>query len=1561
MKKIRLASAFVLGFMLFSTQVFGQNQQITPQQSAGQTNSIQTYPVLNSNQFNQRPVPGNIGNVSLNASFQQGSSSQVSSGQHTCKTFELNQKHYQDRGIQQEFNQSYLNVAQSMANHYTPKTPGVNEISIIFHVVHNPNNPAENVSNALIMQVYNDIVEDFQAQNLDPIRSGFGFTAADADINFCLATQDPMGNPLAEVGVIRVATTEDWYDSDNGEENKMKSSATGGSDIWNRNNYLNVWICDISNGAGSGTAGYAYRPTTSFLPGANIDGIVLDYNLGMNNENVLTHEIGHYLGLDHTWGGSGGCGNDDGFTDTPVTSGPSQSTPTPQTSTSCSGFQELCSGVQTQYENFMDYSNCTAMFTQEQANYMLTILQGIRGSLLLSPGCDPTNTPPNSAFSSVPAAASPIIIPQNASVSFYDQSTNAPTGWTWTISGTQGVDWAWVNSTNQNSQNPVAEFYTIGDYNVTLTASNAYGADPTPAIENTYVRVVGAATGNNCDTLRNWNPADVDVNFYTYYTTSQTNGAWGYFPGHNNVDLYGNGSSVENALQYAEKFTYSGSAEVRALEMPLFIKENLSGSGTVDFIIYDDDNGANPGSVLATETVSLDDLIVNSLNNISFTTPATVTGTFFAGFKLNYSSPQDTILVGMSGTTIAGGNDSYFIEFDTYGWLNSSLLGITGSIAIDVLLSNGPAPVMSLQASSNEVCVGGDILVNGSNSTNNIDYRWYVTDDPWVNTLQTSYSSSNTFNFPYSPGDYNIYLFGSGSCLNHGLYLPVTVFAKPTATVTPTATTCGNNNGVITITSPTGGGGTYYYSIDGNNFQTNNVFNNLASGNYTVYVATEDASVPGYLGSGCVTTYTVNVGSSSTISPTVSSNASICPGGSTTITAGGGTGYSWYHGATLIANTASTTVSPATTTQYSCVVTSGGCSATVYTTVTVRTPPVAPTITPSGSTTICAGQDIDLTSSYATGNTWSTTETSSTITVSTAGPFTVTHTDGNGCISAASAPVSITIIPIPSINSGTVSNPSACATATGSIQVTGAGNGDLTWAGTTPGSQTGVTLPYTISNLAAGSYDITFTSTTGGCTSGTLTVGLTDPTPPATPTITTGGPTTFCAGGSVTLTSSQASGNVWSANTGSATTQQVTATASGNYTVTYTDGNGCSATSAPIAVTVNNNPTAPTITPGGLTTFCAGGSVTLTSSQGSGNTWSANAGSATSQAVTVNASGSYTVTYTNGNNCSATSAPTVVTVNPLPSITEGTLTAPSTCGTATGSIQVNGSGAGNVSWTGTASSSATGVSLPYTITGLAAGPYNITFTDGNGCSSTVLTSNLSDPTPPATPTISVTGATTFCDGGSVQLTSSQASGNVWTANTGNATTQSVTVGTAGSYSVTYTDGNGCSATSAPVVVTVNSLPTVTQSALGTVCVYNSPITLTGGSPTSGTYSGTGVSGGMFNPATAGTGTHTITYTYTDGNNCSNTATADIIVDGCLSISENDLTNVKVYPNPTQHNLTIEVSGDFNYEILDTKGRIIEKGNGNDKVDVKTSEYTSGVYFVSLKSETINTTIRVMKN
>lgn len=252
---------------------------------------------------------------------------------------------------------------------------GVHKIPVVVHVVWNTNE--ENVSNTTINNIMVQINADYQALNSDynNVRAAFLNSRGNPQIEFCLASFDPSGEPTT--GIIRKQTSKSWFNPET-EMDDMKFLPNG-SPTWNTSKYLNIWICDISSGATGGfvTAGYTYLPQTGVV-GTASDGVVLDYTYGTSGR-TATHEIGHYLGLLHPWGNdNGNCDPGDGISDTPPTDSPTFS---------CSNSNLMKCGALTQFENFMDYSTCPRMFTNGQASVMSGILTGMRSSLLISTGC----------------------------------------------------------------------------------------------------------------------------------------------------------------------------------------------------------------------------------------------------------------------------------------------------------------------------------------------------------------------------------------------------------------------------------------------------------------------------------------------------------------------------------------------------------------------------------------------------------------------------------------------------------------------------------------------------------------------------------------------------------------------------------------------------------------------------------------------------------------------------------------------------------------------------------------------------------------------------------------------------------------------------------------------------------------------------------------------------------------------------------------------------------------------------------------------------------------------
>jgi uncharacterized repeat protein (TIGR01451 family) len=502
-------------------------------------------------------------------------------------------------------------------------------------------------------------------------------------------------------------------------------------------------------------------------------------------------------------------------------------------------------------------------------------------------------------------------------------------------------------------------------------------------------------------------------------------------------------------------------------------------------------------------------------------------------------------------------------------------------------------------------------------------------------------------------------------------------------------------------------------------------------------------------------------------------------------------------------------------------------------------PPVIVSITPSGPTTFCAGGSVTLTATAGYTYSWSNGATTQAITVNTSGTYTVIATNASGC--SASAQATVTVNPNPPTPAITPSGPTTfCAGGSVTLSAPG-GYAGYSWSN---GATTAA-----INVTASGTFTVTVTDANGCSATSAATTVTVNPTPTA--TITPSGPTTFCTGGSVTLNAP--AGMTTYAWSNGASTPSIVVNASGTFTVTVTNASGCSATSAPTTVAVNAPPAA-TITPSGPTNLCTGGTVTLTAPAGMATYAWSNGGS--TQSIVVNVSGNYSVTVTDANGCSATSAATAVTVNPAPTATI-TPSGPTTFCTG-GSVTLSApAGMTTYAWSNGASTPSINVT--------SSGTFTVTVTDGNGCTATSSATTVTvNPAPIAT--ITPSGPTTFCAGGSVTLT---APAGMQSYNWSNgATSQSIVVTSSGSFSVTLTNPQGCSATSAATAVTVNPAPvaTITPSGPTTFCNGGS-VTLTAPAGMSAYNWSNGATTQSIAVNTSGS----FTVTVTNGSGCSTTS------------------------------------------------------------------------------------------
>ncbi len=522
-----------------------------------------------------------------------------------------------------------------------------------------------------------------------------------------------------------------------------------------------------------------------------------------------------------------------------------------------------------------------------------------------------------------------------------------------------------------------------------------------------------------------------------------------------------------------------------------------------------------------------------------------------------------------------------------------------------------------------------------------------------------------------------------------------------------------------------------------------------------------------------------------------------------------------------------------TVTEY--VTSSSGCSSSSSITITVNSLPT-PMIIPSGPTTFCFGSSVYLDAgSYASYH-WNNGATTETISVNAAGTYFVTVTTSVGCTGVTSIQISVST----SLNLNIHSIGSATFCQGGMVTLNTDSYTSYIW-------NTGATTQ-SISTSTGGIYSVTVTDV-NNCSASASQLVTVNPNPA--PVITPNGPTTFCQGGSVILNVGAYSSYHWSTNE---TTPTISATMNSIYSVTVTDVNGCTGT-ASIMITIN--PSAipiPVITPSGATTFCQGGSVVLDAGSFVTYYWS---NGATTSSITATVNGIYSVTVTNISGCSGTTSQLVtVHENPIPTITS---IRPTTFCQGDSTILTTGIYSAYL-WNSNAATT-------QSITVTAAGTYSVIITNGFGC--TGMASQLITVNPNPIPVITPNSPVTICQGGAVTFNAGSYSAYDWSSNASPTNTQIITGTTAGFYSVIVTNSNGCRGIGTAILI-VNPAPTPVITGPGGTCNHTT-ITLSTGSYNSFHWS-TGAVTQSITTNTAGT----YTVTVTNPNGCTGTASQTVL-------------------------------------------------------------------------------------
>lgn len=687
----------------------------------------------------------------------------------------------------------------------------------------------------------------------------------------------------------------------------------------------------------------------------------------------------------------------------------------------------------------------------------------------------------------------------------------------------------------------------------------------------------------------------------------------------------------------------------------------------------------------------------------------------------------------------------------------------------------------------------------------------------------------------------------------------VTVSPNPTPTFNPVAAICaGAALSPLPTTSTNGISGTWSPTL--NNTQT------------TTYTFTPNTGV-------CATTanlaITVNALPSSGITNNTNATELNCSTSSISLSGTGGGSYSWSNGTAIIGGMATQTITSLGT--YILTVTnSAGCSATSNINITQNITPPSINITSSSSVLTCTTTAIALTAtgggSYSWSNGTSVVGTSAVLNVTTPGTYTVTVTSANGCTATASQIVTQNTT-APSVQIANAPNTTVLNCTTTAIDITASGANTYSWSN--PTSVVGTSALLSVS--APGTYTLTSTAL-NGCTTTSTVIITENITLPIVNINSSNGSTLTCLVPSITLTATGGVSYEWESNgTILGTSASIIVNAQEIYSVNVIGSNGC-ANTASFTITENTNTPSASISSNvpSNTLTCTTTSITLSASGTGTYNWSQGATNLGNGAtISVTTPGTYNLTVTGSNGCTATSS-VVITQNiqnPIVAIANNPNTNILNCTTT--SIALTASGGGTYSWSDGTTILGTSAILNITNPGV----YTVTVTGANGCTAIVSTSITQDIT---APTISITNSAGSsilnCSTTSLILTANGASICSWSNGTtfiGNGAALFVT--NPGTYTAIVTGANGCTATSsvtitqtiASPIAAISNAPNASQL---TCSLTSIALTATGG----GTYSwsnGTAILGTSATLNVTNPGTYTVTVTSANG--CSTTAAATI--------------------------------------------------------------------------------------